>query len=276
MKKEKIGFIGTGNMGTALLTGASKACGPEQFIFFDTDAAKRDAITGSLGIEAAADTADVAARAKYLFLMVKPQSYEEVLGQIRFELRPDHILISVAPGVTAGWIYRVCGQDQADERERFRVVRVMPNTPALLGAGMTGYSYADGSLSEEEGALIGQIFATCGKAKRVEESLMDAVICASGSSPAFYYLVIDAIAKRCEQLGMTREDAVLFAAQASLGSARMVLETGEDPAVLAERVCSKGGTTIEGVRSLQKDDLDAVMARAVDATYRRAVEMRKE
>lgn len=276
MKTDRIGFIGTGNMGTALLTGASKAYGPEQFIFYDTDADKRAAVTDDLGIEAAADTADVADRAKYLFLMVKPQSYEEVLGQIRGQLRPDHILISVAPGVTAAWIYRVCGMDGIAEQERFRVVRVMPNTPALLGAGMTGYAYDQGALSEEEGALIEKVFATCGRAKRVEESLMDAVICASGSSPAFYYLVIDAIARRCEQLGMTREDAVLFAAQAAFGSARMVLETGEDPAVLAERVCSKGGTTIEGVRSLQKDDLDGVMARAVDATYRRAAEMRKE
>lgn len=271
---DKIGFIGTGNMGTALLTGARKAYEAERFIFFDMDADKRAAITESLGIAAAADTADVAAQAKYLFLMVKPQNYEEVLGQIKEQLCPDHVLISVAPGVTASWIYRVSGWECQDER--FRVVRVMPNTPALLGAGMTGYAYEEGALSEEERQIVEAIFAGCGEVRRVDESLMDAVICASGSSPAFYYLVIDAVAKRCEALGMSREDAVLFAAQAACGSARMILETGEDPAVLAERVCSKGGTTIEGVRSLQKDDIDGVIARAVDAVYARAVEMRKD
>lgn len=273
---EKIGFIGTGNMGTALLTGARNAYEAERFVFYDMNPDKRDQITDKLGIGAAEDTADVAGQAKYLFLMVKPQSYEEVLTQIRDQLREDHILVSVAPGVTAKWIYRITGWDEKDASERFRVVRVMPNTPALLGAGMTGYAYGEGELTDEENEVIRRIFASCGKACRVDESLMDAVICASGSSPAFYYLVIDAIAKRCEALGMTREDAVLFSAQAAYGSAQMVLEAGEDPAVLAERVCSKGGTTIEGVRSLQKDDLDGVMARAVDATYARAVEMRKE
>ncbi len=267
--KDVIGFIGAGNMGTALLTGARGAYGPEQFTFYDHHEDKRAFIEETLGVKAAANAADVAKKAKFLFLTVKPQNYEELLGQIRDELTREHIMISVAPGVTGQWICRTAGTD-------CRVVRVMPNTPALIGSGMTGFSYEEGALTDEESEVIMNILSSCGIARRVDESLMDTVICASGSSPAFYYLFIDAIAKRCEAWGMSREDAVLFAAQTAIGSARMILETGEDPAILAERVCSKGGTTIEGVQSLQRDNLDSVVARAIDATYTKAKAMRKD
>ncbi len=273
-----IGFIGMGNMGTALLTGARGAYGPECFTFYDRHEEKRAAVTEKLGVKAADGIAGVAKQSKYLFLMVKPQNYEEVIGQISAELTADHILISVAPGVTGQWIRRAASsaaESESGAAPDFRVVRAMPNTPALIGCGMTGVSYDEGALTREESDVIMEIFSSCGKVCRVEESLMDTVICASGSSPAFYYLFIDALAKRCVELGMKRGDAVAFAAQTALGSARMVLEAGEDPSVLAERVCSKGGTTIEGVRSLQADDLDGIVARAVDATYRRAREMRK-
>ncbi len=266
---KKIGFIGAGNMGTALMSGARKAFDADRFIFFDRNTDKRERISGQLGIRAADDAVEVARESGILFLMVKPQNYAEVIDQIKGELQEDHIVISVAPGVTGGWIRRQAGVN-------VRVVRVMPNTPSLIGAGMTGLAYEEGALSDEESDVIMQIFGSCGKVRRVDESLMDAVICASGSSPAFYYLFIDAIAKRCEELGMTREDAVFFAAQTAVGSGKMVLESDEAPAVLAERVCSKGGTTIEGVRSLQADELDSIVARAIDATYKRAVEMRKE
>ena len=265
-----IGFIGTGNMGTALLTGARKAYGAECFTFYDMAADRCAAIRESLGIEPAADTADVARRARILFLMVKPQNYEEVLDQIRDQLTAEHVIISVAPGVTGSWIRRTAGNDD------LRVVRVMPNTPALIGSGMTGLAYDEDALSGEESEVIMNIFSSCGLVRRVDEALMDAVICASGSSPAFYYLYIDAIAKSCEKLGMKREDAVVFAAQTALGSARMVLESGEDPEILADRVCSKGGTTIEGVESLRADDLDSVIERAIAATYKKAQAMRKE
>ena len=267
--KDKIGFIGTGNMGSALLSGARGAYGPERFIFYDMDPEKRRSVTEKLGVSAAEDTISVARAARYLFMMVKPQNYEEVLDSIREALTEDHIIISVAPGVTGSWIRRIAGCD-------CRVVRVMPNTPALIGSGMTGVAYDDGLLSEEEAETIMKIFSSCGMVRRVDEDLLDAVICASGSSPAFYYLFIDAVAKGCEKKGMSREDAVLFAAQTAIGSARMVLESGEDPQVLAERVCSKGGTTIEGVTSLRRDDLDGIVERAVNATYAKAQAMRKE
>ena len=265
----KIGFIGTGNMGTALLTGARKAFDADRFIFFDRNADKRERITGQLGISPAADVTEVARESGILFLMVKPQNYAEVIDQIKDELREDHIVISVAPGVTRAWIRRQAGVD-------LRVVRAMPNTPSLIGAGMTGLAYDEGMLSDEESDVIMRIFGSCGEVRRVDESLMDTVICASGSSPAFYYLFIDAIAKRCEDLGMTREDAVTFAAQTADGSGQMVLQAEEDPATLAERVCSKGGTTIEGVTSLKADNLDSIVARAVDATFAKAQAMRRE
>ena len=267
--RDKIGFIGTGNMGKALLSGARGAYGPECFTFYDRHAEKREAITESLGITAASDAADAARKSKYLFLMVKPQNYEELLTQIKQELNDEHILVSVAPGVTGQWIRRIAGRD-------VRVVRAMPNTPALIGAGMTGVSYDEGSLSEEEEQVIMKIFSSCGIVRRVDEELMDTVICASGSSPAFYYIYINAIADSCEKRGMSREDAITFAAQTALGSARMVLESGEDPQPLAQRVCSKGGTTIEGVESLRGDDLDGIVERAEEATYRKAQAMRKE
>lgn len=192
------------------------------------------------GVEYTDNNAECANRCKYLVLAVKPQFYEEVLKEIRYMVTPEHVLISLAPGKTIDQLKQNLGNDK-------RIVRVMPNTPAMIGEGMTGVSVKQGELSGEEMDEIKKLFDACGKTEFIEERLMDAVVCASGSSPAFVYQFIEALADSAVRYGMPRKQAYVFAAQAVKGAAAMVLETGEHPAVLKDQVCSPAGTTIEGM-----------------------------
>lgn len=206
------------------------------------------------------NNAECANRCKYLVLAVKPQFYEEVLKEIRYMVTPEHVLISLAPGKTIDQLKQNLGNDK-------RIVRVMPNTPAMIGEGMTGVSVKQGELSGEEMDEIKKLFDACGKTEFIEERLMDAVVCASGSSPAFVYQFIEALADSAVRYGMPRKQAYVFAAQAVKGAAAMVLETGEHPAVLKDQVCSPAGTTIEGVAALEEYGLRNAVLKAPKAVY---------
>ena len=155
-----------------------------------------------------------------------------------------------------------------------RVVRAMPNTPALLGEGMTGAAWEEGSLTEEEESEIQAIFGACGRMVRVEERLMDAVGCVSGCSPAFVYMFIEALADGGVKYGLPRKTAYEMAAQAVLGSARMVLETGKHPGQLKDEVCSPGGTTIAGVSALEEGAFRSCVIRAADACYEKSTKIK--
>ena len=201
-----------------------------------------------------------------LDLMLPGASGEEVLKEIRYMVTPEHVLISLAPGKTIDQLKQNLGNDK-------RIVRVMPNTPAMIGEGMTGVSVKQGELSGEEMDEIKKLFDACGKTEFIEERLMDAVVCASGSSPAFVYQFIEALADSAVRYGMPRKQAYVFAAQAVKGAAAMVLETGEHPAVLKDQVCSPAGTTIEGVAALEEYGLRNAVLKASEAVYNRCTKI---
>ena len=220
--KETIGSIGYGNMAEALL-GGMRAGGrvlAEQIVAFDPAETRRQAAAAA-GIETAADNVSVARRADILLLAVKPNMVAKVCGEIRGELRSETVVLSIAAGVSmkdlAGWL-----------GEGTKIVRVMPNTAALVNEAMCAYCVS-ASVTDEEKALAESLLSCCGLAEEVSEKLMDTVTGISGSSPAYTYMYIEALADGAVAEGMPRAQAYRFAAQAVLGAAKMVLETGQHP-----------------------------------------------
>ena len=210
----------------------------------------------------AESNAECANNCKYVVLAVKPQYFDPVLSDIRDKVTENHVIISIAPGITTAQLKERLGDEK-------RVVRAMPNTPALLGEGMTGVCYEEKAFNQEEKETIRNIFSSLGRMRLVEERLMNAVVCVSGSSPAYVYMFIEALADGAVKYGLPREAAYEMAAQTVLGSARMVLETGEHPGVLKDRVCSPGGTTIEGVSALEESGFRSAVIKAADACYKK-------
>lgn len=261
-----IGFIGMGNMGKAILLGALKEFSKEDMIFSAKTAETKVRTFEQTGVEYADSNAECANKCKYLILAVKPQFYDEVLKGIRYMLTPEHVIISLAPGKTIDQLKLNLGSDK-------RIVRVMPNTPAMIGEGMTGISCRKEEFSEQELRMLAKIFGACGKAEFIDEKLMNAVVCASGSSPAFVYMFIEALADSAVRYGMPRKQAYVFAAQAVKGAAAMVLETGEHPGVLKDKVCSPAGTTIEGVAALEACGMRDAVLKANEAVYKKCTEM---
>lgn len=266
---KSIGFIGMGNMGSAMLNGMLKVFEPEEFIFSRKNQEKGKELSARTGVEYAESNQICAAAAKYLILAVKPQFFPEVLEEIRPEIRDEHIIISIAAGVTISEIKRMLG-------EKTRVVRAMPNTPALLGEGMTGVCFDEASYSAAEITVVNKLFESFGKMQIIKENLMNAVICVSGSSPAYVYMFIEALADGAVKYGLPRQAAYEMAAQTVLGAAKMVLETGEHPGVLKDRVCSPGGTTIAGVAALEEAGFRSAVIRACDQCYEKADSMSRK
>ncbi len=259
----EIGFIGMGNMGYALLKGVMKEFPAEKLIFTAKTPETRHRIHAKTEVVYAESNAECANSCKYLILAVKPQYYASVLKQIRYAVTPDHVVISLAPGITIASLKEALGSDR-------RIVRAMPNTPALIGEGMTGLSYQAEEFSQEEIDSIHRIFGAVGKYADVEERMMSAVVCASGSSPAYVYQFIEALADGAVAYGLPRAEAYTFAAQAVVGAAKMVLETGEHPGALKDKVCSPGGTTIAGVAALEQSGFRGAILEACTACYEKS------
>lgn len=256
----KIGFIGMGNMGYAILKGLLKVYDKEEIIFTDVNRERCGQVSKETGVASAADNAQCAVSAKYIVLAVKPQFFAPVLSDIVGILTKEHIIISIAPGITVDSLKEKLGADK-------RIVRAMPNTPALLGEGMTGVCYEPSLFDAEEQETIKAFFESFGKMQIVEERLMNAVVCVSGSSPAYVYMFIEALADSAVKYGLPRDAAYKMAAQAVVGSARMVLETGEHPGALKDKVCSPGGTTIAAVSALEEHGFRNAVIKASDACY---------
>lgn len=259
----EIGFIGMGNMGYAILKGALKVFPTESFVFTAKTDKTKHRVHMETDVAYVESNAECANACKYVVLAVKPQYYPVVLKQIRYAVTPDHVVISLAPGITIASLKEVLGSDR-------RIIRAMPNTPALIGEGMTGLSFQTEEFAEEEIALVHKLFGAVGIYADVEESLMNAVSCVSGSSPAYVYQFIEALADGAVKYGMSREQAYRFTAQAVAGAAKMVLKTGEHPAVLKDKVCSPGGTTIEGIAALEEYGLRNAVLKACDACYEKS------
>ena len=263
----KIGFIGCGNMATAMLKGILKSGEVEASDM--TASAKsdktREKIEKELGIRKADNNAQVVDFEDVVFLAVKPQFYEEVLNELKDELTPEHTVVGIAPGKTLAWLEEKCGQP-------LKVVRMMPNTPAQVGEGMTGVC-ANEKVSAEELAQICEITDSFGRTEVVPERLMDAVSAVSGCSPAYVFMFIEAMADAAVAQGMPRKQAYQFAAQALLGSAKMVLETGMHPGELKDMVCSPAGSTIEGVRILEQKGFRSAVFEALNGAAEKGKKM---
>jgi len=259
----KIGFVGMGNMGYAMLKGVLGVFSPEDIIFSDVNKDRCAKVKEETGVEFAESNAECVNKAKYIILAVKPQYYAQVLKSIENVIREEHVVISIAPGKTVEYVSNALGGD-------VRVVRAMPNTPALLGEGMTGITYDEKLFGFEEIEVIEKIFNSFGKFRKVEERLMSAVTCVSGSSPAYVYMFIEALADGAVKYGLPRDAAVEMAAQSVLGSAKMVLETGKHPGELKDMVCSPGGTTIAGVSALEESAFRSAIIKACDKCFDKA------
>ena len=260
----KIGFIGCGNMATAMIQGitGSGEIGREQVMASAKTEKTRNAIAEKLQIQAAADNREVVQFADIIFLAVKPQYLEDVLREIKDEVKQDQIYVSIAPGKTLKWLAERLG-------DKTKIIRTMPNTPAMVGAGMTALCYND-LVTEKEVACVCRLCDTFGKTEVVPEHLMDVVVGVSGSSPAYVFLFLEAMADAAVADGMPRAQAYQFAAQAVMGSAKLMLETGKHPGELKDMVCSPGGTTIEAVRVLEEKGLRSAVIEGQKACVRKA------
>jgi pyrroline-5-carboxylate reductase len=262
-----IGFLGAGKMASALAKGwiQARLLTPDQLMASDPNEVARTHFQMALGSNASASSSEVLRFANVVVLAVKPGTVTEVLGEIRGSLGESQLLISIAAGVTLARLER-------DLNPRAHVIRVMPNTPALVGASASAFALGT-SASQKDGALCQQLFSAVGVAYQVQESLLDAVTGLSGSGPAYVYLMIEALSDGGVAAGLPREIATNLAAQTVLGSARMVLETGLHPGALKDMVTSPGGTTIEGLHELERAGVRGALMQAVRAAANKASQL---
>ena len=255
----KLGFIGTGNMAGAIMGGIiqKQIFRPEEIIGSDVSEKGRERVREQYGIAVTAENREVAEKAEILILSVKPQFYPEVIAEIRECIKPEQLIITIAPGKTLEWLQEQFGR-------RVKLVRTMPNTPAMVGEGMTAVCRNE-EVTDQELEKVLSILGAFGKAEIVPERLMDVVVSVSGSSPAYVFILIEAMADAAVADGMPRAQAYAFAAQAVYGSAKMVLETGKHPGELKDMVCSPAGTTIEAVRVLEEKGMRSAVIEAMKA-----------
>ncbi len=264
MAQLNIGFLGAGKMATALAKGFlhAKLVKANQLCAADPFPAAREQFAAATGAKTFAANLDTARTATVLILATKPDQTAAALAEIAGAFGPNHLLVSIAAGVT---LAKVEGALPAGAR----VIRVMPNTPALVGAGAAGYALGKNATTAD-GELAQRLLSAVGVALPVKESLLDAVTGLSGSGPAYVYQFIEALSDGGVAAGLPRDTATRLAAQTVLGGAKMVLETGQHPGVLKDQVTSPGGTTIEGVHELEKGRLRATVMSAVRAATERS------
>lgn len=268
---KKIGFIGAGNMAKAIIKGllASEMYQPEEILVYNhryEPTLKQ--LTEELDVVPVLSLKEIVEATDQLVLAVKPFVFTDLLAELSPLVKPNHLLISIAAGIT---LQQMEQQLPAD----CKIVRVMPNTPALVGEGMSSISVNE-QVTEEEKQFVRNLLLSFGKAEFVAEDLMDAVIGVSGSAPAYVYMFIEALADGAVAEGMPRTLAYEFAAQAVLGSAKMVLETKEHPGVLKDMVTSPKGTTIEAVRTLEENQFRGTVMKAVHAAAEKNRQMSKD
>ena len=255
----KLGFIGTGNMAGAIMGGVIKSnvFKPEEIIGADLFAPGREKVKELYGINVTDSNKEVIEKSEVVIFSVKPQFYADVIQEVKDLVRPEQLIITIAPGKTLAWLAEQFGKD-------VKIVRTMPNTPAMVGEGMTAVCPNE-HLTEDEIAYVKSLLESFSRAEIVPERLMDVVTAVSGSSPAYVFMLIEAMADAAVEQGMPRAQAYKFAAQAVMGSAKMVLETGKHPGELKDMVCSPAGTTIKAVRVLEKEGLRSAVIEAMDA-----------
>ena len=254
--KYDISFIGAGNMGSALLTAAAKT--GKTIAVFDVDEHKARALAERTGAMVT-DASDIAAGSRVVFLAVKPNIIEKVCEGLTFGA--DTLVVTMAAGKTLNEISTAAGTE--------RVIRIMPNTPAAVGKGMTVYAPAKGVTAEDE-ALFLDAMRHAGITDKLDEKLIDAAMAVSGCGPAYVYMFAEALADGAVKCGLPRDKANKYAAATLAGAAQMLLDSGLHPGALKDAVCSPGGTTIEGVLALENGAFRGTVADAVVKAYEKA------
>ena len=255
---KKIGFIGCGNMGKAMLGSIVKSDNIilENIMVSTKSKTSAQSISLEFGVKASTNNIEVAKNSDIIFLAVKPYFFKEVIEEVKESIKEDAIVISIAAGITI---------DQIEQwfNKRVKVVRTMPNTPALVGEGMSAIC-PNKNITEEELKYVGELYNLFGKYELLEEKDFHAFIALCGSSPAYVFMFIEAMADAGVKLGIPRAKAYKLAEQSILGSAKLALETGKHPGVLKDEVCSPGGTTIEAVNDLEKNGFRSTVISAIE------------
>lgn len=263
---KKLGFIGCGNMAKAMIRQiiTKGLCQPEDVVASALRWETLETAHNELGITVAHDNRTVVREADIVFLAIKPQDYKNVITEIRYEIEKQ-LIVTVAPGKTLKWV------EETFERD-VKIVRTMPNTPCMVGEGVTG-ACKNSFVTEAEFAEIMKLLSAFGEAIEVKESVMDVVGSVGGSAPALVYLFIEAMADAAVADGMHRDVAYRFATQSVLGSAKMVRDSGLHPGELKDQVCSPGGIAIEAVLELEQHNYRSAVIEAVRACTRKSKDL---
>lgn len=263
--KMKVGFIGGGNMGGALIGGLTqKCCAPSDIALYEKDAQKAAAFK-EMGINTVESASAAEAASEIIVFSVKPNIIDSVLSEMSGD--KNKIYLSIAAGVTVAHLEEMLGADK-------KIVRAMPNTPAQVGCGMTVIS-PNKNVDDEDIKKVKMLLSAVGMVQQMDEKFMSVATALHGSSPAYVYMFIDAMADAGVKYGLTKQQALTLAAQAVAGSAEMVLSCGEHPEKLKDNVCSPGGTTIAAVCDLEKNGFRGIVQSAVCACVAKADEMSK-
>ena len=263
---KKIGFIGAGNMAKAMMSGviSSKMVDPKNIIASDGYLPSLESIKKEFGVQVAQSNKEVVKFSDVIFLAVKPNIYGAIMEEIKDSLG-DKIVVTIAPGKTLEYMENGLGTSA-------KILRTMPNTPALVGEGVTAIC-PNPNITQDELEDLKAILGTFGTVETIDEHLFDVVVSVSGSSPAYVYMFIEAMADGAVQQGMSRPQAYKMAAQAVMGSAKMVLETGKHPGELKDMVCSPGGTTIDAVAVLEEQGFRSAVIKAMEAVCVKSAKM---
>jgi pyrroline-5-carboxylate reductase len=263
----KIAFIGGGNMGEAILAAVLEKglATPSDICVSDISQERREYLKNRYGVVVTDSTPQAIENKEIIVLAVKPQHVSEALQDIRGKLRPEQLVLSIVAGVKIDTIKQLLGYA--------RIVRVMPNTPAQVGIGMSGWT-ATNEVTADQKAMVSSVLAAMGKELYFEdEDAIDMVTAVSGSGPAYVFLFAECLAEAAVDIGLSPENAELLVKQTILGAAHLIDESGESPAALRRRVSSKGGTTERALRVFEESSLGNIVRRAVRAAYARAQEL---
>lgn len=266
MNNKRIGFIGAGNMATAIINGilTNKAKEAEMLSVFDLDSEKL-AVMAEKGIDTVSSCSELASKSDIIVLAVKPQNYDEVLGDIRNVVDDKKVVVTIAAGISIEYVRKGLGVDCP-------AVRVMPNTPLLLGKGATAVCRSE-NISDEDFTEVYNMFALSGDAAILPESQMNAIIAVNGSSPAYVYLFAKSMVDYAVSVGIDRDTALSLVCKTFEGSAEMLRSSGDSPETLIQKVSSKGGTTIEAMKVLNEREVPKAIFDAMAACTARAEEL---
>jgi pyrroline-5-carboxylate reductase len=264
LKNKRVGFVGIGNMGEALISGLleSHLCQPEQILCSDVQPERLKVIRGRYGVKGTSHNTEVAKQADILILAVKPQIMKPVVEEITTHLALSKLIISIAAGVPLDAIESCAGKE-------LKLIRVMPNICVSVREGVSAIA-AGKHVLKEDLMMAKAIFESVGKSLFIEEYLLDAVTGLSGSGPAYIFLIIDALADAGVKVGLSRNDALMMASQTVLGAAKMLIETKEHPGKLKDTVTSPGGTAIAGLHALEVGGMRSTLMNAVEVATQRA------